>query len=452
MQVRIAFACALCIILTLRAPAQSPNPREVVTTKGIVTRENSTWWQVRLSPGSKVRIAEKPISTLRFRVEPFTEDEWWDGKRVEIAGQIDPTESDAPDRGMATITLYSMTLAEDGSTPLAETLRSMAEHEFDPYVHAPGQPLYRFAYYLVLLDPPQSCERCYVPLLVSPDPFEDDAVRKDFPTSVVSITTYERDSIWQRNGLALITPDAIDPKAHAIRFRGRNYRYEPVRDVEVLHLLEHPLGTIAISRPLIPQVEAPGAGTEDLMDDFHAIFRVRELHHRLEVIDLPKADGAAPTSASETGSSMSELTVFEDGKVEYRREDGCSNTVNPAELQKSHIVAEDWNWRETCPTSAEKHFEYSLGPAELSSVKELLDQNAVKQFRDFYSATAGSGNYSIEIPRRASTQRIPVMGFMPPALRERPALTYLICKAKEISQKTTKEPLPSWCSGLPPLR
>jgi hypothetical protein len=51
------------------------------------------------------------------------------------------------------------------------------------------------AYYLFLAGAPQSCEDCYVPLLITQRPLED--VSSPGRDGAVLITTYERDSIWK---------------------------------------------------------------------------------------------------------------------------------------------------------------------------------------------------------------------------------------------------------------
>ena len=278
--------------------------------------------------------------------------------------------------------------------------------------------------------------------------------------TVVSITTYERDSIWHVNGLALITSAAIERSSRKIFFRGRNYRYESAPRGQVLHLLEHPMGTIPISRINLPNAEMPGANLADLIAGFHTIFRVRERHSGVTSLPFENAKQkptGGPTTASENGSYTSELTVFDDGQIEYRYAPGCVHDTEAAELPTSHIAAQSWNWRATCPGSqaAEKIVTFTLKPDDLAQLEQLLDRKEVKDVQGYFcNATSGVGDFDIEIPRGDSTQEIPVFGLMPEhfELREHPAITYLLCRAKLISQQATNLALPAWCSDLPPLK
>ncbi len=70
------------------------------------------------------------------------------------------------------------------------------------------------------------------------------------------------------------------------------------------------------------------------------------------------------------------------------------------------------------------------------------------------NAGSGVGDFEIEIPRSDSTQRIPIVSFMPQhySLREHPAITYIICEAKAVEQGALHDALPRWCENLPPLK
>jgi hypothetical protein len=449
MKMPLATTCGLLLMVGC-APAQAANKRASVVVDGTLSHYRDAVWQVQIPASKSIQVAGKSVHTIRI-VNPFLDITWahkYDGENVEISGDVDTGETDSLKHGIATMTLHTMTPSEPGPTPLMEVIRRNITHEANPNHHAPGQPLYRFAYYLVLFDEPIGCERCYVPLLISPEPIEWLARNKGSVT-VASITTYERDSIWQVNGLALITSDALEP-SNAIHFRGRNYRYEPAPDGQVLHLLEHPLGTIPISRPALPHTEAPGASFSDLIADFHTIFRVLERRNGPPdaVFPLEKRN-PFPTSLPTAGTS--ELTIFDDGEVEYRFAPGCISHSNPTEVQKWHEAAVNWNWRETCPGSqgAEMSFDYSLKPTQLSELQGLLNREDVKQWQGcFCNASLGLGDYTIEIPRQELTQQIFVVGFMAQhiSLRENPTLTDLICEAKMISHHNSNQALPSWCS------
>jgi hypothetical protein len=184
----------------------------------------------------------------------------------------------------------------------------------------------------------------------------------------------------------------------------------------------------------VPNRAAPGASIQELIADFHTIFRVR----------------------IEDSGSTSELTVLDDGKVQYRLAPGCSKRSS-AVRTRSQVASESWNWRETCPGSqlSEKLYEYALAPEDLSQLKGLLDREEVKQVRGcFCNAAPIFGDYAIEIPRSDSTQKLAVVAFMPQhiELREHPALTYLVCMARKIEQQVSLEATPAWCENLPRLK
>jgi hypothetical protein len=120
------------------------------------------------------------------------------------------------------------------------------------------------AYYLFLAGAPQGCEDCYVPLLLmSQTPEEVGASGGE--ATVVLITTYERDSIWQvERGVSLAAAD-VSAGERVIRLRGRRYRYQQIAPGEVLRLLEKPEGTVPIHRVMpIPTRKS----LEDLISAF----------------------------------------------------------------------------------------------------------------------------------------------------------------------------------------
>jgi hypothetical protein len=133
----------------------------------------------------------------------------------------------------------------------------------------PASPAYRHGYYLFLADPPVMCEDCYVPLLLTADTLEEIAKRPEGQSSVL-ITTYERDSIWQVNGMVQVKPPDIESAPRILRVRKRRYRYQEVTAAEILRLLEHPMGTIPISRPVLHSDLPPGPGLAQLIAAFRA--------------------------------------------------------------------------------------------------------------------------------------------------------------------------------------
>lgn len=132
---------------------------------------------------------------------------------------------------------------------------------------AGDRPSYRHAYYLFLAEPPHGCEDCYVPLLITTEPLEQTA-RDKGPEACVLIITYERDSIWHDDGIVPVAGSDIEAESRIIHLRGRRYRYQEISFAEVLKLLEHPMGTIPISRPYLPKAASPGPTPEELIAEF----------------------------------------------------------------------------------------------------------------------------------------------------------------------------------------
>jgi hypothetical protein len=129
------------------------------------------------------------------------------------------------------------------------------------------RPTFRHAYYIFLSGVPNGCEDCYVPLLITQDSLEQVA-KAEMKAACVLIVTYERDSVWHNDGIVSVAPDEIEVSPRIIHLRGRKYRYQEVGSAEVVRLLDHPLGTIPISRPLLPKAEPPGPTLEDLASSF----------------------------------------------------------------------------------------------------------------------------------------------------------------------------------------
>jgi len=131
-------------------------------------------------------------------------------------------------------------------------------------------PPYRHGYYLFLADAPVACEACYVPLLITTDTLEEMAKQPESQTTVL-ITTYERDSIWQINGLVQVKPAEIQAAPRIVRVRNRSYRYQEIPAAEILHLLENPMGTIPISRTFLHSDLPPGPSREQLIAAFRTV-------------------------------------------------------------------------------------------------------------------------------------------------------------------------------------
>jgi hypothetical protein len=146
---------------------------------------------------------------------------------------------------------------------IAGTVPTRAQHE--------GQRTnYRHAYYLFLAETPHGCEECYVPLLVTTETLEHGAKGTEKETCFL-ITTYERDSIWHNDGMVLVEPRETEVATRIVQVRGRKYRYQEISSAETLRLFENPMGTIPISRPMLPKAELPGPALKDLISDFRSL-------------------------------------------------------------------------------------------------------------------------------------------------------------------------------------
>ncbi len=324
-----------------------------------------------------------------------------------------------------------LTLAQqppDTSSPLPHAVINSAA-EGDPI----GRPFYHYGYYLFLADPPHGCEGCYVPLLITSEPLEQIA-RGQTKVEGVWIITYERDSIWRMNGTVDVDPGSIEAPARRIRVKGRTYRYQQVSSAEVLKLLQHPLGTIPISRPFMVNIVVPGAGLGDVISDFRTLFRVRE-----------RSDGRDPalTEGAKIKMSVSgfttRLTVLDDGMAEYRVVPDCFDRLL-------------WSCSHSAP---ERVFQYALTPQQISELKTLLERPEVKQISDFMNAAPIFDDYDIAIPRSEDVQKIQALAWMPSHIevQTHPALLHVICKTKEIEHLATgTQEIPDWCKALPPMQ
>ena len=114
---------------------------------------------------------------------------------------------------------------------------------------ADGPGPFRYAYYLFEVPAGHAgCSDCYIPLLVTREPLD-----KTEEPEVVVIVTYERDSIWKFGDRPVkLDRGAVQAGDRKVRFEGKVYRYQRVPNEEVVHLLEHPLGTLPIHRPAHP--------------------------------------------------------------------------------------------------------------------------------------------------------------------------------------------------------
>ena len=126
---------------------------------------------------------------------------------------------------------------------------------------------YKHAYYLFLEGGGSGCEECYVPLLITSNSLEQVAAGGKFEEGLL-IITYERDSIWQGKGKVALFASHILTAERVVRLNMKRYRYQEISREEVLKLLEHPMGTIAISRPQGTGMPGDGPSLADLIKDF----------------------------------------------------------------------------------------------------------------------------------------------------------------------------------------
>ncbi len=112
---------------------------------------------------------------------------------------------------------------------------------------------FRHAYYLFQTGKIDGCEDCYIPLLLTTTVLPQTTEQGSDTMEVDVIVTYERDSIWEipANPRSVKMSD-IEPNSRMIRMNGLRYRYQEVPLQEAIRLLKKPLGTIPISRPLLP--------------------------------------------------------------------------------------------------------------------------------------------------------------------------------------------------------
>jgi len=342
------------------------------------------------------------------------------------------------------LAFFSFALA-NGSSPAALQQQSAppknpipAELAISPHIaesSTTDRPAYRNAYYLFQAGTVNACEDCYVPLLITPEPL-DEIAKQTTSANCVWITTYERDSIWQMNGIIGVAPGSIEAPRRVIRFNGHSYRYQEITSREVLKLLEKPSGTIPISRPYVPDKSGPGSTLDDLIWDFRTIFRIRE--RRLDPTPIQKREEALPRKVL-----LSELTVLDDGTAHYRVASGC-------------FGRSEWTWKSQCSGSPSPGsvFEYRLSPTQLFELESLLERQEVQGISNFMNAAPIFDDFDIEIPRPEGLQHILVLAFMPEHfdLRQHPALIHVVCNAKGIEALASNTPeTPSSCKNIPPL-
>ena len=437
----LIFLASAVISVALSAQSRPYSPEEIIVATGKLLQNGKAGnlWIVKLDAPVKYR--DQDVVQLAWMTPAGQPDSIYSpyvGRTVEIGGAVKSV-------------LHGNAALQEVwriGTPEAPSLQDIQAQELRIAMtgsassapqHVIARTAYHFAYFLFLADPPRGCEACFVPLLITANPLEEIA-KSASPSTGAMIFTYERDSIWSWNGAAIIVPSAVQLSSRCIRVNNRHYRFQAASSPGVLKLLENPMGTIPISRPMVSNSFPEGIRRETLIADFHTIFRVREV-----VAEKPavSAENSMSVTAPLNRALLSELSVFDDGRVFYtssHTESGCS-------------ILAAWN----CPVNETQvsSAEYKLSDTEMNSLRELLDNTAVRSAQPFYNAAPIADNFDIEITRASGVQRLPILAFMPGhvELRQHPALLYLVCKSKELAHLAAEgNAVPAYCADLPQLR
>ncbi len=133
----------------------------------------------------------------------------------------------------------------------------------------------------------------------------------------------------------------------------------------------------------------------------------------------------------------SQVTVTADGSALYRESIACQGPVEDSPSGK---------W----PAQGNPNDIYSaqLSVSELENLISFLNTSEVKEISDFLNAAPIFENYEIRIQRHEQEQHVFVTAFMPShyQLKQKPALTQLICRAKKIAgQALHSEEIPDYC-------
>jgi hypothetical protein len=267
-----ALLIAITAMATCAAIAAPQSPDNVVVAHGVLTRNGKAGSLWTLRPTNSLKLRDEMIQQVTFSTTPGKPSrlfEAYEGRHVEVVGQVKSVfHGNAILGQVRTIAVMEADLQALKSPALPDSPAAKSNAAPEPPVF-PRRP-YRHAYYLFLASAPVGCEPCYVPLLLTHDPLQETAKQTD-PSLGVFIVTYERDSIWEFRGEALLAPSAIDAATRALRANGRSYRYQEISPQEVVNLLEHPFGTVPISRTMLQQKSVPGASTSELIADFRLL-------------------------------------------------------------------------------------------------------------------------------------------------------------------------------------
>jgi len=260
------------------AAIPAPQPTDhVIVAHGVLTRNGKagTLWILKTTDSLKFR--DESIVQVTFTTrsgEPHPQFAAYDGLSVELTGEVKSVfHGNAVLNQVRTIGVMNSVAFALNAPEVARDVTSSRSSDSAAVAasRTPRQP-YHHAYYLFLTGPTGGCEPCYIPLLITPDPLPDVARQRD-PSLGVFIITYERDSVWEFRGAAVLTPSAIDPQTRTARINGRSYRYQEIAPQEVVNLLEHPFGSVPISRPNVVQKSVPGASNSELIGDFRLLLQ-----------------------------------------------------------------------------------------------------------------------------------------------------------------------------------
>jgi hypothetical protein len=251
---------------------------DVIEVHGTLTRNGRTGTLWSLAPDKALQFREESIRQITFTTGAGEESAAfapYDGKNVELVGEVKQVLN-----GKAVLQKVWTIGLEFSSESLASPgFDSPAGSGTSANQAAGSEPRtpYRHAYYLFLSGQGIGCEPCYIPLLITQSALEEIAGQRHFALGVFMIT-FERDSLWEARGAALLEPAAIEPQVRALRVNGRRYRYQEIVPGEVLRLLQNPAGTVPISRPVNRPKSVPGASVKQLMDDFRVPVAAEENH------------------------------------------------------------------------------------------------------------------------------------------------------------------------------
>jgi hypothetical protein len=161
------------------------------------------------------------------------------------------------------------------------------------------------------------------------------------------------------------------------------------------------------------------------------ILRVHEVRQDL------KADQRCKERPEFVVVVYSQVSVAADGSVLYRKSIACQGSVEDSPSGK---------W----PSQGNPNDIYSaqLSPSELENLVSFLNTSEVKEISDFLNAAPITDNFEIGIRRDKEEQHVLVTAFMPDhfELRQKPALTKLICRAKKLARQALQsEEIPDCC-------